>query len=105
MNVLWFRVGFTPDDIAQRRHTDLFERFLNLWHLHPDSPHCALFADGNSTGITHYFVAVSEERSIEVSQILAEYGAGRCDAPSQESGCVLMLGLPDASERLLTQTV
>ncbi len=105
MGVLWFRIDFTADDIAARRHTELFERFLHLWHLHPDSPHCALFAEGESTGISHYFVAVSEERTLEVSQILAEYGAGRCEAPAHDSGVVLMLGMPDAPERLLKHHV
>jgi hypothetical protein len=105
MNTIWFRIDFTENDIVQRKQTELFEQFLRLWHLHPESPHCALFADGNTTGITHYFVAVSEERIHEVSMILAEYGAGRCDPPSDNSGCVLMLGLPDAPERLLKHEV
>lgn len=89
--------------MTRRRHVELFERFEHLSHLYPASPHCALFAQGDVTGISHYFVAVSEDRHIEVSQILAEYGAGRCEAPSYDSGCVLMLGLPDAADRLLKQ--
>lgn len=85
INVHWCRVDPSLEDLAERRHTDLFEGSEHLSHLYPDSPHSALFPRGEANGISQYLVAISEDRRIEMPQIPAEFGTGRCNAPTKES--------------------